>query len=138
MAAVSSCAAATTQSEHSLINPLSLLGLHAGLRLQIYGCLVAVGKIFDSPEPYCVDNETEFKDRELYARPSLQILRTCKQLHHETEDVYVAKNLSLHHSSITGFSALILLKNVSVSLNMRDFFPVIEKTTFTGVLIGRG
>jgi hypothetical protein len=45
------------------------------------------------PEDYAVANERRFKDRKAYRTPSLGILRVCKQVHDEAEEVYLGKNL---------------------------------------------
>jgi hypothetical protein len=69
------------------------LDLPAELRCQIYEYFVVVGKIFYSPDYYSVKNEKRFKDWEAYRTPELTILRVCKQMHSEAEEIYLSKNL---------------------------------------------
>ncbi|KAI4622632.1 uncharacterized protein J4E87_006199 [Alternaria ethzedia] len=59
----------------------------------VYEELVIVGKVFYTPDAYAAENEERFKDWESYRVPSLGILRTCKQVHGEAEEVYLANNL---------------------------------------------
>jgi len=59
----------------------------------VYEELVVVGKVFYTPDDYAIENEKRFKDWESYRAPRLAILRTCKQVHDEAEEVYLGKNL---------------------------------------------
>lgn len=52
-----------------------------------------VGKIFYAPDDYTLRNEDRFIDRDCYAFSALPIMRTCKQIHEESEEVYLSKNL---------------------------------------------
>lgn len=138
----------TAQLETPVNERCRFLELPAELRLQVYGNLVVVGKIFYSPEPYCVQTETRFKDWKLYGRPSLQILGTSKGIRKEAEEVYTTKNLFVlpdlyqlrqpFRGAAHKYTEVAIpdidrwlfsdgvakkLKNVSVYFNMRDLFP---------------
>jgi hypothetical protein len=51
------------------------------------------GKVFFSPDAYAVQNERRFRKKDGYQHPQLQLLRVCKQIHAEAEEVYLSKNL---------------------------------------------
>jgi hypothetical protein len=121
--------------------------LSTELRCQVYEHVVVVGKVFYTPGDYAVKTEMRFKDWNLYKAPGLQILRVCKQIHIEAEDMYRSKNLFVlpdffmyhvpmksRHVDAHGhipfanrplFSAHAntLLRNVSVSINSRLSAP---------------
>ncbi|KAF2820358.1 hypothetical protein CC86DRAFT_120026 [Ophiobolus disseminans] len=64
------------------------------LKVQVYGYLVVVGKVFFTPDWFVVqEGPRRFKDWEKYAVPSLQVFRVCKQIKSEAEDVYFAEDL---------------------------------------------
>jgi hypothetical protein len=73
--------------------PCGLLALSTELRCQIYERLVVIGKVFYTPEQYSIRNEKRLKDSKAYKTPELSILRVCKQIHDEAEDIYLSRNL---------------------------------------------
>jgi hypothetical protein len=123
------------------------LDLCTELRCQVYEHFVVVGKVFYTPDDYAVKTETRFKDCTLYKAPELQILRVCKQIHVEAEDMYLSKNLFVlpdffmyhapmnsRHVNAQGYipfakrplfsaHAKSLLRHVSVSINSRLSAP---------------
>ena len=76
-----------------MFTPFRFLDLPVELRVMVYKELVIVGKIFYTPDAYAVQNEKRFEDWKSYRTPELAILRTCKQVHDEAEEVYLGKNL---------------------------------------------
>lgn len=70
------------------------MDLAAELRVQVFEYLVVVGKIFYTPDEYDRDEgPIRFDGCDEHATPSLQLLRVCKQICDEAEDVYATKNL---------------------------------------------
>jgi hypothetical protein len=133
--------------------PFRFLDLIPEVRLQVYEHLVVVGKVFYTPDDFTLDNDKRFKDWTLYRKPELQLLRVCKQIHSEVEEVYLSKNLfvlpdffhfrspintnpinstTIHPSGHIPFpekplfsdAASKLLKNVSISFNTHQPSPV--------------
>jgi hypothetical protein len=107
-----------------------------------------VGRIFYSPDWYEQKEGARFEDWEAYRAPSLNILRVCKRIHEEAEDVYLGGNMFVlphafncrppfSHSlnsqfstlpnatrrlfSVVGFEAI---KNVSLSFCSRGIIPL--------------
>lgn len=74
-------------------HPFRILDLPAELRLQILEYLVVVGKVFFTPGTSELCDSLRYKQWKDYRKPSLSILRVCKQLKSEAEEVYLAKNL---------------------------------------------
>jgi hypothetical protein len=127
------------------------------LRLQIYEYLLIPGKVFFTPDEYSIRKEHRYKNKHGYQRPQLQLLRVCKQIHAEAEDVYLSKNLFVlpdyfvYHGPIVGSKvqncSLVVdghifnadkplfsenaakhLKNISISFNPRR--PAPESNSF--------
>ena len=69
------------------------MDLPAELRLQIYGHLVIVGKVFHKPDDDSVLSNPRLKDFRAYRKPDLSILRVSKAVHKEAEEVYLSQNL---------------------------------------------
>jgi hypothetical protein len=85
--ATSTISAAETQA-------FRFLDLPTELRVEIYEYVVVVGKIFYTPDWYDKrEGPVRFYKCDEYAVPSLQLLRVCKQVRHEAENVYATKNL---------------------------------------------
>lgn len=122
------------------------LDLPAELRLNVYEELLVVGKIFYTPDSYDIEAGPErIAHWKEYAVPPLAILRTCKQIYAEAEEVYLSKNLfvlpdnfhlrqpfsatpepMIPHPARWVFSAAAVkkLKNISFSLNTRTKAPI--------------
>jgi hypothetical protein len=73
--------------------PFRILDLPAELRLQILKYLVVVGKVFFTPGTSELCDSLRYKQWKDYRKPSLSILRVCKQIKSEAEEVYFTKNL---------------------------------------------
>lgn len=84
--------AAIAASTAPTAQPCGLLALSTELRCQIYERLVVIGKVFYTPEQYSIRNEKRLKDSKAYKTPELSILRVCKQVHNEAEDIYLSSN----------------------------------------------
>ncbi|KAF2128032.1 hypothetical protein P153DRAFT_397911 [Dothidotthia symphoricarpi CBS 119687] len=69
------------------------LDLPPELRNMVYKELMAVGKVFYTPDDYDIRNGSRFRDYDLFPKPELQLLRVCKQVHEEAESVYLSSNL---------------------------------------------
>jgi hypothetical protein len=124
------------------------LDLPVELRCQVYEHFVVVGKVFYTPDDYAVMTEKRFNDWESYKAPHLQILRVCKEIHNEAEDVYLSKNLfvlpdffayhapfktanlepqghiQFSYRSLFSAAANKYLKNISISVNPRLSAPI--------------
>jgi hypothetical protein len=118
------------------------LDLPTELRVEIYEYVVVVGKIFYAPDWYDKrEGPVRFHDCDKYAVPSLQLLRVCKQVQYEAENVYAAKNLFVlpyqfadaepfMFSPVRGvrplFSEAVVkkIKNLSTSFSSRERFPL--------------
>ncbi|KAI4610636.1 hypothetical protein J4E83_008250 [Alternaria metachromatica] len=83
----------TVTTTTTVFTPFRFLDLPVELRIMVYEELVVVGKVFYTPDDYAVKTEKRFKDWKSYRAPQLAILRTCKQVHKEAEEVYLGKNL---------------------------------------------
>ena len=83
----------TTPHDTTVSVHFRFLDLPPELRINIYEHLVVVGKVFYTPDDYAVANKVRLKDWKSYQTPSLGILRVCKQIHDEAEEVYLGKNL---------------------------------------------
>jgi hypothetical protein len=125
----------------SIEQPSRFLELPVELRIYVYEYLVLVGKVFFKPDDYTVANEKRFEDWKSYRVPSLQILRVCKKVHAEAEELYLSKNLfvlpdffnteepfvrpqqaPVNNTGRPLFSenAAYFLKNISISFNTRQ------------------
>jgi hypothetical protein len=122
--------------------PFRFMDLPPELRIHIYEELVAVGKVFYTPDWYDVDEGTRFKDYKQYRKPSLSILRVSKAVHEEAEDHYLGRNLFVLPSMFEDMqpcqqhietstvrkaqpwlfsnTALLKVKRISVSLCLRN------------------
>lgn len=87
---ITACTSTTIPANNQ---PFRFLDLPAELRCQIYEYFVVVGKIFYTPDLDSVRNEKRFNDWKMYPTPELTLLRVCKQVRNEAEEIYLAKNL---------------------------------------------
>jgi hypothetical protein len=132
------------KTDSSIEQPFRFLDLPVELRIYVYEYLVLVGKVFYTPDDYTVANEKRFEDWKSYHVPSLQILRVCKRVHAEAEELYLSKNLfvlpdffnneepfvrpqqapmnntRVRRRPLFSKNAARFLKNVSISFNTRQ------------------
>lgn len=112
----------------------------------VYAHLLMVGKVFYTPNRHERHGYLRFKDYEKYAAPSLSILRVCKQINREAQEVYLKNNLFVlpenvdisemivsrgsqnassalpHRSLFSGDGSLV--KNISVGYTPRHDVPI--------------
>jgi hypothetical protein len=69
------------------------MDLPTALRVMVYEHLVVVGKLFYSSEYGPTDTGCRFAGRAEYSVPELSILRVCKQIHKEAEDICPTKKM---------------------------------------------
>lgn len=86
--------ASTPSSPTTSDQPFRFMDLPTELRLQIYGYLVVVGKVFYKPDDDSVlSSPRRFKDLRAYRKPDLSILMVSKAVHKEAEEVFLSQNL---------------------------------------------
>jgi hypothetical protein len=73
--------------------PFRILNLPAELKLQIMEYLVVGSEVFFTPGASEICDDLRHKQWKKYRKPLLSILRVCKQIKSEAEEVYLAKNL---------------------------------------------
>ena len=84
----------TPSSPTTSDQPFRFMDLPTELRLQIYGYLVVVGKVFYKPDDDSVlSSPRRFKDLRAYRKPDLSILMVSKAVHKEAEEVFLSQNL---------------------------------------------
>ncbi|KAF2268324.1 hypothetical protein CC78DRAFT_576333 [Lojkania enalia] len=69
-----------------------LFDLPIELRVLIYEEVLVVSKVFFFPEYYRDCTEDRFIDHYLYAKPQVQLLRICKDMHKLGEPMYLFRN----------------------------------------------
>ncbi|KAF2997626.1 hypothetical protein E8E13_004402 [Curvularia kusanoi] len=74
-----------TRTETTSNTVFRFMDLPVESRLQIYGHLVVVGKVFYTPDAQSIHNSARFKDFRAYRKPHLSILRVSKAVHKEAE-----------------------------------------------------
>jgi len=121
------------------------MDLSPELRVEIYKELMVVGRIFFTPNTYELLGHQYAADCRSTPAPSLAILRVCKAVHDEAEDVYLGHNifvLPLEWNMMPPFpcpsparfsryrvlfseSALTKLKHISLAMSVHSFelFP---------------
>jgi hypothetical protein len=81
-----------------------------------------IGKVFYTPNKWDRNNQVRFDDWELYRTPQVQLLRVCKQIHGEAEQVYLSKNLFVLPTEFTEYAPF--KDNVSRSRGSRSLFSI--------------
>ncbi|KAF2864839.1 hypothetical protein BDV95DRAFT_588148 [Massariosphaeria phaeospora] len=139
-------------------SPFGFLKLPPEIRCMIYAEVLVIGKVFFRPaqlqdEIHEIMNSGRFVSWDRYRRPELQLLRVCKLVHKEAEEIYLGRNLfvlpvqwHLMHPFVSAmtemsemsvfqkpqlFSTLALkkLKNLSIAIDVKDLSDCGPTTT---------